>query len=215
MEADDELFLYTTELLTLALIWHDYHDAIKEGDGDRVLRIWKFLLVIFKKTGRKNYSKEAFLLLLNYHFFFSEGLAAQLKWSRFINTQGMPGCNIPCDLHMEHLNRQLKGSLRNLRSNVESGPITRAGKAVGIVHSVGRQFGEEVGISMDSGRHRSPVFDKDLDHILPVLQQVDPFILKHSRKITSIRFKKPLLDAMDKDGKIVEWMVEKTASLVI
>ena len=67
---DDELFLYTTELLTLALIWHNYHDAIKEGDGDCVLSLWKFFLVIFFKNGRKNYNKEAFLLLLNYHFLF-------------------------------------------------------------------------------------------------------------------------------------------------
>ena len=67
---DDELFLYTTELLTLALIWHNCHDAIKEGDGDCVLSLWKFLLVIFFKNGCKNYNKEAFLLLLNYHFLF-------------------------------------------------------------------------------------------------------------------------------------------------
>ena len=54
----------------LALIWHNYIDAVKEGDGDHILSLWKFLLVIKKKTGHKNYSKEAFLSLINYHFLF-------------------------------------------------------------------------------------------------------------------------------------------------
>ena len=46
IQMDDKLFLYNTELPTLALIWHNYNDAVKEGDGDCVLSLWKFLLVI-------------------------------------------------------------------------------------------------------------------------------------------------------------------------
>ena len=30
----DRIFLYATEVLTLGLIWENFHDAIKEGDGD-------------------------------------------------------------------------------------------------------------------------------------------------------------------------------------
>lgn len=66
----DEMHSYFTELLTLSLIWHAYYDAIKEGDGDRVIDMWKFLLIIFKRTGRKNYSKEALQLLVNYNFLY-------------------------------------------------------------------------------------------------------------------------------------------------
>ncbi len=46
----DDLYLYMTELLTICLIWHSYHDSVKEGDGDRVINMWKFLLVILKKV---------------------------------------------------------------------------------------------------------------------------------------------------------------------
>ena len=62
---NDDLYLYTRELLTLVLIWHNYYDSVKEGD--RVLDLWKFLLLIFKKAKQTNYSKEAFILLVHSH----------------------------------------------------------------------------------------------------------------------------------------------------
>ena len=130
VKQDDDLHFYVTELLTLTLIWHNYHDSVREGDGDRVMMLWKFLLVILKKSNRKNYSKEAFILLMHYHFLLSDRLAEQLKWSRFVNTQGQRGCNMPCDLHLEHLNRQLKGSLRNLRSNIDRNCINHAARSI-------------------------------------------------------------------------------------
>lgn len=43
-------------------------NAIREGDGERVLRLWKVLLIIFRKSGHKNYAKEAALLLLLFAF---------------------------------------------------------------------------------------------------------------------------------------------------
>ena len=69
---EDEVYLYATEVLSLSLIWHGFHDAIKEADGDRILRYWKFLLVIFKST----------------NFTFSESEKIQLLWSRCVNTKG-------------------------------------------------------------------------------------------------------------------------------
>ena len=83
---------YASEVLSLGMVWHNYYDAIMEGDGDRVMRIWKYLMVIFKETGHRN-----------------KRVALQVMTSRFVNTKGRAGCNIPCDLHMEHLNRRLKG----------------------------------------------------------------------------------------------------------
>ena len=43
----DKKYLYATEVLTLGLIWENFHDATREADGDRLMRIWKFLLLIF------------------------------------------------------------------------------------------------------------------------------------------------------------------------
>ena len=104
-KSTDQVHTYATELLTLAMLWHNFHDASKEGDGDRLIRCWKFLLLVFKASRRKNYSIEALNLLLQVGHLLSPREAEQVKWSRCINTSGQPGCNMPMDLHMEHLNQ--------------------------------------------------------------------------------------------------------------
>lgn len=106
----DEVYLYACDLLTLGLLWMCFHDAIREGDGARVMIYWKFLLPVFKILGRRNYSIEAVTIQLQKYHHLSERQATQLTWSRFVNTNGRCGCNIPCDLYLEHLNRRLKAS---------------------------------------------------------------------------------------------------------
>ena len=73
------------------------------SDGDRIMSLWKYLLLLFKASGCKNYAIEALTLLSQYSIILPPNLAEQLKWSRFVNMHGRPGHNISCDLHMEHL----------------------------------------------------------------------------------------------------------------
>lgn len=81
LEADTEdmAYNYATNLLTLSLIWHGYHDSVKEGDGNRILLYWKFLLPIFQEEGRFNYAKEAFLLISQTKYL-SEWKVTESKW---------------------------------------------------------------------------------------------------------------------------------------
>lgn len=123
----DGIYIYGTEVLTLGLLWLGFNDAIKEGDGDKVFVYWKFLLLVFKRGGCRNYAIEAVNLLYQTHTL-SPRLVAQLKWGRFINTHGRQGCNIAGDLHLEHLNKRLKGILHNLGPNNNTDTIQRAAK---------------------------------------------------------------------------------------
>ena len=84
--------------MTLCLLWEDFHDATKEGDGDRLMMLLKFMLIVFDAGNRYNYRKEAFILLLQCHYFFSPHKTEQLVYGRFINTHGHIGCNISSDL---------------------------------------------------------------------------------------------------------------------
>jgi len=61
-------------------------------------------LVYFKSSGGANYSTESFVLLALEKCLFSPGMSMQLKWNRTINVHGLPGRNVSCDLHIEHLN---------------------------------------------------------------------------------------------------------------
>ena len=175
-ECEDEVYLYSTEFLSLALIWHGFHDAIKEADGDRILRYWKlrywkFLLIIFKSAGKKNYGKEAVNLLLQYYYIFSERQKHQLLWSRCVNTRGYEGANIPGDLHMKHLNRRLKIMMRNLGANIKPSSIEKAGKCIGVVQHVCHVFEEETSSQHSSGKHSIPQFGNDFQTILKLLDE--------------------------------------------
>ena len=127
---------YACEVVNLGSLWHCYHDAIREGDGDRVMLIWKFLLLVFKAFRRKNYSLEAAILLLQNQYFLSPRKAAQLRWSRFVNTRGRGGCNIPCDLH--------------LGSNIQPHSIERAGKSLGVIHNICSLFEKERNVTQET-----------------------------------------------------------------
>lgn len=115
---NDGVMLYACDLLTTGLFWLIFVDSIREGDGERVMLCWKFMLLIFFSSKRKNYTKEAVILLLQQQTM-SPRQAAQLQWSRFINTRGRQGTNKPADLHLEHLFRRLKIVMRNLKGNIK------------------------------------------------------------------------------------------------
>lgn len=132
-ESHDGVLQYAQETLTLGLLLMEFNDAIREGDGERIMRCWKFFLPIFKSAKRKNYSLEAFTLLSQYHYLFSPRMAAQLAWSRTINTHGRPGKNISCDLHLEHLNREVKNAFGGLSSNITDQSVSRIGKSIGVL----------------------------------------------------------------------------------
>ena len=109
---------YARETLTLGLLLMELNDAVREGDGHRIIRCWRFFLLLFKASNRKNYSIEAFTLLCQFHFIFSERMKQQLVWSCTVDIHGRPGKNVSMDLHMEHLNRECKASMAGLGANI-------------------------------------------------------------------------------------------------
>lgn len=119
---------YGKRLLSTGSFYLEFSDAIKEGDGERVLRCWKYLL---KSSGRKNYAVEVLNMLCQYHYMLTPRKAQELIWSRFISTHNAPGHNIPCDLHQEHLNRIVKDAIWGLQANKTGSRIIRVAKTLG------------------------------------------------------------------------------------
>ena len=196
---DDGVCAYASELLSLGLLWHGFHDAIKEGDGDRIIRYWKFLLVVFKSSNCRNYAKEAVNLLLQYHYLLSDRKKAQLIWSRCVNTHGYPGANIPCDLHMEHLNRRLKTVIRNMGANVKPASIQKAGKALAPVYNICQRFELQTSRSIQSHHHPVPKFGKDFETVLKLLDEEKVFVPMTGRQHDSFRFNSGLMEKLPRE----------------
>ena len=203
---DDMVYNYSTDLLTFCLLWHGFHDATREGDGDRILRYWKFLTVIFQQEGHYNYAKEGLTLAIQSQVL-SERKVTELKWSRTVNVSGRSGHNIPCDLHMEHLNARLKKAMANVGSNKLLKPFKRVAKSLGVVNSVCQNFANESKVPVNKPYHSYPSFSKDFESIMRDLRAADIFSVIPQRTLTSFTTQ-PLLKNLNWSN-ITEWTKNK------
>ena len=169
---------YVKEVLSLGLLLLEFNDSVSEGDGNRILRCWRYFLPLFKASDRTNYSVEAFTLLAQEKLLLSPRMVMQLKWSGTINIHGRPGKNIPADLHMEHLNRECKDAISGLGANITDHSIQCVGKCLGRVQSTLLQFDTVNNVKKESGHHTSHTTDIDMGKLL---QQSSVFESKAGR----------------------------------
>ena len=210
----DTVYAFASELLSLGLLYFEFKDAVKEGDGDRLFRVWKYLLLLFKASNKKNYAVEAFTLLAQYHMLLPPRLAEQLKWSRFVNVHGLPGHNISCDLHMEHLNRLTKTAIVTLGVNKSEKAIIRVGKSIGTLEGTLKTFDKEHVVPAQSGAHSERSNEKDLKKILKLLQQVRPFQTIEGRKYKSFTNLRPnMIRSLDEQA-VKDWMIKRFAKMI-
>ena len=202
----DKVYDYGKQLLSLGCFYLEYADAIKEGDGHRILRCWKYLLPIFKSSGHTNYSIEAMNMLCQCELKLTPRQSAELLWNRFVNVHGLPGRNISSDLHQEHLNRVCKDAVRGLGTNQTERSIGRVGKALGTLSPVLDQYDQVNRVPDYSGMHKKPTSDRDRDVIIKQLQEARLFTDSDSSREHST-FKKPrnVLHSLD-TSSLIAWM---------
>ena len=204
---------YACETLTLGLLTFDFKDAVREGDGDRMLSIWKYPFLLFKATGKKNYAIESFTLLAQYNILLPPSIGEQLKWSRFINVHGLPGKNVSCDLHMEHLNRLVKTAMDGLGANKTEKAISRASKAIGVLSKIMESYDQKMSVCETTGIHRDVSFTTDAKKIVDQLIECDAFNPSTVTKHASFTFKKNLIKTLD-EKKVKHWMTEQFSKLL-
>lgn len=158
----DKVNLHSRRLLSLGCFYLEYADAIREGDGNRVLRCWRYMLPMFISSGRKNYAIESLNFLVQHDFSLPPRQAAELIWGRFINVTGLQGRNVPNDLHMEHLNRLVKTAIQNLGANKTEVGITKVGKVLQVLAPLLANFDKDNGVMGASGKHKRPGENKDI-----------------------------------------------------
>ena len=113
-------FNYACSRLSFGLFIANFDDAVKEGDGERILCCWKFSLLIFKAFNHNKYALASLLLQAGIKAMLTPRQAHCLTWNRTVNSRGGNGKNISLDLRLEHLNNLTKGLLKNLGPNIRS-----------------------------------------------------------------------------------------------
>ena len=211
----DHVLAYAKEVLSLGLLLMEFVDGVREGDGHRILRCWRFFLPIFKASQRSNYSVEAFNLLAQHDFFFSPRMQQQLLWSRTINTRGKPGKNVSCDLHLEHLNRECKTAIGHVGANICNDTVSRVGKCIGELSKVTGHFDKISGVPKDSGKHSKRSSFKDLEKMLSQLHRDSQVFHEHKgRQHTKYpKFQCNMTRDLERDD-LTQWMNKKLKRLV-
>ena len=140
----DDMFNYQCNLVNHGLLYLNFNDAVAEGDGDRIIRCWKFLLLHFyHDNGSTKYALEALYLQLQQQALLSPRQAYRQRWNRSVNNRGGSGKNVPIDLEVEHDNNSLKEGIRKLGPDLTCSAVTRTARmlpvAKGVVHNVSRE----------------------------------------------------------------------------
>ena len=147
-----------------------------------------------QQEGQYNYAKEGITLGIQSQLL-SERKVTELKCSRKINATGQKGHNIACDLHMEHLNCQLKRMMANVGSNKLQQPFLCIAKYFGIVSQICSNFISKSDITVSKPHHTYPSFNKDLDAILKELQSEGIFSVEDKQKLTTFK-RQPILQSV-------------------
>ena len=172
-------------------------------------------MLLFKAAGRKNYAIEALTLLAQYHLILPPQLAEQLKWSRFVNTHGLPGHNISCDLHIEYLNRVAKTAIEGLGANKSEKAIKRVGKAIGTLTDSLDNYDKVNNVPAESGAHSTRSSEKDLHKVVKQLSKSRVFNVTPGRRHNSLNFanlKTNYIRSLS-EIKLKEWMLDHYASV--
>ena len=201
----DNVQEYAIQLLSQGLFYLELSDCISEGDGERILRCWRYLLPIFFSSGRTNYANEALNMIFQHDYALSPRHAQQLLWSRCINVHGRMGRNVPGDLEMEHLNRTLKECIKGLGPNKREDAITRVSRAMGAIGPLLQKFDQDNNVPSPGGLHERRNSKKDQN--LLIMELIKKGVFRHVQQRKHNKFPHPRNILHGKEKKdLTTWM---------
>ncbi|XP_033638557.1 uncharacterized protein LOC117299208 [Asterias rubens] len=159
----DAVFNYSRTALSMGMLAYGFTDARQMGDGDRIIRLYKFLVVHFKAANKPKYSYQVLRLLAQVGCFLTPRSAYELKWSRFVNKTGQIKQNIEVDREIEHQNRVFKENCGGLRGKVTKNSIDRISRSAQIIDELLTSVNQQARIHKPSGKHPTKITQNQLD----------------------------------------------------
>lgn len=166
---------HTEARLSFGFLLFDMLDAVKEGDGERMIRLYKVALLIYKAYGHTQYAYSTFLLTVQVNATLSPRVAHDVTWNRFWNNGGGKGKNIPLDLHLEHLNNFLKSFLKNKGTNLTEQTADRVSRSAGVLKNLMDTADRELQLSQPTGIHHAADLKNNILTVLEVFRNTEVF----------------------------------------
>ena len=183
---EDHLFNYSKTVLLLGLMHRNFQDAVKEGDGERVTRMWKHLMLYFRACGKTKYTLEALFLHVQLNAILTPREAHCLKWNRSVNTLGGAGKNIACDLAMEHTIKTTKNLFHGQGANFTMEGAQIYSRSTNAVQMVIDNFDKEGNVKKQSSKHVHSSTSTDVNVILNEIKKIHALDFEIGREHKSV-----------------------------
>lgn len=175
IEGSDKVYNYTHQVLILLLLRLNHNDAISLGDGERIIRLYKFFCLYFKVSKCPKYAIATLQLLGQVNCLLSPRLAYSLTWNRFVNNRGHANTNFPMDLSVEHDSKAFKNDIHSFRGEVTDKSIARVSRSVEPTNAILALYDKTTCVKTPSGKHLLKSTEEDIMLIVDHLQQAEVY----------------------------------------
>ena len=121
----DSIFDYSCAALSICLLFRNFENARQHGDGERLIRLYKYFMLYFKLCDKPKYGYHSLRLLAQVKCLLAPRLSHQLIWNRCVNNVGKIDSNVEIDREIEHHNRVFKEECRHFHGKVSAASVRR------------------------------------------------------------------------------------------
>lgn len=181
----DDMFNYQHAPLEYGMLFLNFCDAVSEGDGQRIIRFWKFFLLFLKNDGQRSckYALECLTIMCQIYALLSPNDAHRLIWNRSVKAKYGLGGNIPLDLALKHYNRVLKEVIKKMGPNASNEKaVNRFCRSFVVTKQLMDNFDQDCKLFKRSSHHVKKRATEDLEKIVNELLTCDAFSEHSNRK---------------------------------
>ena len=197
-DTNDRILNYAVQVLQLGVFKMQLGDTEREGDGERMMRNWKMLMLFSRsRTRGGKYAFEAMRLITYCRVLYSEKMAHRIINGQFVNPRGA-GNNYENDLKQEHIVKGNKVALQGLCGNKTLKAATRVTKSAYSQKTITDNFDVHSIVSKDSTSHTYGNCKEDVKSMVITLHNLKPFKYTPGRKHDAFpTLSKSRLDQLD------------------
>ena len=175
-DPEDKVMNYGLSVIEFVVLVMQMIDTVHEGDGDRLVVIVKYLLLMFKaKSNYSKYAIETMRFITQVKCILTAQMAARVLNDRFVNPSGKPGHNMETDIAMEHTIKATKVLINGMGANKTQKAVQRATSSVGGVQCICQSYDKNSDVTPNSTAHSRKTAKVDELCMVQDLQTLQPF----------------------------------------
>lgn len=165
---NDDVFNYNCPLLADGLFFMHFLDAVSEGDGPRVMRQYKYVMLYCRADGHHStkYALECLYQSFCINALLSPRDIERFIWNQSVNNKGGRDKNIPMDLEIQHSNLFNKVAIKNLGPNVTEKAVQRISFSESGTVKMAASVDNSINRIIGSAKHTSSSTQRDLSELV-------------------------------------------------